>query len=158
VKKVSPVDLVKFGIIPEFVGRVPVVVGLDALDREALIKILTQPKNALIKQFVKMFSLDNVKLEITKDAIERIADLALELKTGARGLRTILEDALLDVMYATPADKTIDKIIIDANVINKVAKPKIVHAEKKAIATEKSASADSPVAEIKTKTAAKTSA
>ncbi len=136
-KKVSPVDLVKFGIIPEFVGRVPVVVGLDALDREALIKILTQPKNALVKQFVKMFSLDNVKLEITKDAVERIADLALELKTGARGLRTILEDALLDTMYAAPADKTIDKIIIDADVINKVTKPKIVHTEKKVLpATE----------------------
>ena len=130
VKKVSPVDLVKFGIIPEFVGRVPVVVGLEALDKEALIKIMTQPKNALVKQFVKMFSLDNVKLEITKDAIERVADLALELKTGARGLRTILEDALLDVMYATPADKTIDKIIINADVINKVTKPKIIHAEK----------------------------
>lgn len=128
IKKVSPVDLVKFGIIPEFVGRIPVVVGLDALDRNALIKILTQPKNALIKQFIKMFSLDNVQLEITKDAIERVADLALELKTGARGLRTILEDALLDVMYATPADKTIEKIIIDVDVINKVTKPKIVHA------------------------------
>ena len=133
VKKVSPVDLVKFGIIPEFVGRVPVVVGLDALDRESLIKVLTQPKNALIKQFVKMFSLDNVNLEITKAAIERVADLALELKTGARGLRTILEDALLDVMYSTPADKTIDKIIVDVDVINKVTAPKIIHAEKKAL-------------------------
>ena len=81
-----------------------------------------------------MFSLDNVKLDITKEAIERVADLALELKTGARGLRTILEDALLDVMYATPADKTIDKIIIDADVINKVAKPKVIHAEKPATA------------------------
>ena len=133
VKKVSPVDLVKFGIIPEFVGRVPVVVGLEALDREALIKILTQPKNALIKQFVKMFSLDNVKLEITKEAIERVADLALELKTGARGLRTILEDALLDVMYSTPADKTVDKIIVDVDVINKVTTPKIIHDAKKAL-------------------------
>ena len=158
VKKVSPVDLVKFGIIPEFVGRVPVVVGLDALDRDALIKILTQPKNALIKQFVKMFSLDNVKLEVTKDAVERIADLALELKTGARGLRTILEDALLDVMYSSPADKTIDKIIIDAKVIDKVAKPKIVHAEKKALPVgEDQDNTNRPIAEVETKTA-KTSA
>ncbi|MBO4823358.1 MAG: ATP-dependent Clp protease ATP-binding subunit ClpX [Clostridia bacterium] len=159
VKKVSPVDLVKFGIIPEFVGRVPVVVGLDALDRDALIKILTQPKNALVKQFIKMFSLDNVKLEITKDAVERIADLALELKTGARGLRTILEDALLDTMYASPADKTIDKIIINADVINKVTKPKIVHAEKKVIpAPETKTETAKPAVESKRKTTAKTSA
>lgn len=159
VKKVSPVDLVKFGIIPEFVGRVPVVVGLDALDRDALIKILTQPKNALVKQFMKMFSLDNVKLEITKDAVERIADLALELKTGARGLRTILEDALLDTMYASPADKTIDKIIIDADVINKVTKPKIIHAEKKALpAAEVAAETEKPAAAPKRKATAKTSA
>lgn len=159
VKKVSPVDLVKFGIIPEFVGRVPVVVGLDALDREALIKILTQPKNALIKQFVKMFSLDNVKLEITKDAVERIADLALELKTGARGLRTILEDALLDVMYASPADKTIDQIIIDADVINKVTKPRIVHAEKKVISAPETKVEDAKAEPTpKRKLSAKTSA
>ncbi|MCQ2382403.1 MAG: ATP-dependent Clp protease ATP-binding subunit ClpX [Clostridia bacterium] len=158
VKKVSPVDLVKFGIIPEFVGRVPVVVGLEALDRNALIKILTQPKNALIKQFVKMFSLDNVKLEITKDAVERIADLALELKTGARGLRTILEDALLDTMYSSPTDKTIDKITIDANVINKVTKPKIHHAEKKVLPVETKDQADKKVAAVEPKAAAKTPA
>lgn len=133
VKKVSPVDLVKFGIIPEFVGRVPIVVGLHALDKKALVKILTQPKNALVKQFVKMFALDNVKLEITADAIDKIADLAIELKTGARGLRTILEDAMLDIMYDTPADKTIDKIVINADVINKVATPKIIHAKKLAV-------------------------
>lgn len=132
VKKVSPVDLVKFGIIPEFVGRVPIVVGLQALDKKALVKILTQPRNALIKQFVKMFSLDNVKLEITPDAIAKVADLALELKTGARGLRTILEDAMLDIMYEAPADKTIEKIVIDADVINKVATPKITHTKKMA--------------------------
>ena len=158
VKKVSPVDLVKFGIIPEFVGRVPVVVGLDALDRNALIKILTQPKNALIKQFVKMFSLDNVKLEITKDAVERIADLALELKTGARGLRTILEDALLDTMYSAPADKTIDKITIDADVINKVTTPKIHHAEKKALPVADAKTEPDAIIEPKPKTATKTPA
>ena len=131
-KKISPVDLVKFGIIPEFVGRVPVIVGLQALDKKALVKILTQPKNALIKQFTKMFALDNVKLEITKDAIERVADLAMELKTGARGLRTILEEAMMDVMYTTPADKTITKVVINADVINKVATPQIIHAVKAA--------------------------
>ncbi len=131
-KKISPVDLVKFGIIPEFVGRVPVIVGLQALDKKALVKILTQPKNALIKQFVKMFALDNVKLEITKDAVERVADLAMELKTGARGLRTILEEAMMDIMYTTPADKTITKVVINADVINKVATPQIIHAVKAA--------------------------
>ncbi len=131
-KKISPVDLVKFGIIPEFVGRVPVIVGLQALDKKALVKILTQPKNALIKQFVKMFAIDGVKLEITKDAIDRVADLAMELKTGARGLRTILEEAMTDVMYTTPADKTITKVVINADVINKVATPQVIHAVKAA--------------------------
>ncbi len=157
VKKVSPVDLVKFGIIPEFVGRVPVVVGLDALDKTALMKILTQPKNALVKQYVKMFSLDNIKLDITKDAVEKVADLALELKTGARGLRTILEDALLDVMYATPTDKTIDKIVINADVINKVARPKISHvAPAPKTAPEDKAKTDTAEADAKAKPAAKT--
>lgn len=127
-KKVSPVDLVKFGLIPEFVGRVPVVVGLQALDKTALVKILTQPKNALIKQYVKMLALDNVKLEITKSAIDRVAELALQLKTGARGLRTILEEAMLDVMYQTPVDKTIEKVVINGDVISKLTPPKIVHA------------------------------
>ena len=147
-KKISPVDLVKFGIIPEFVGRVPVIVGLQALDKKALVKILTQPKNALIKQFTKMFALDNVKLEITKDAIERVADLAMELKTGARGLRTILEEAMMDVMYTTPADKTITKVVINADVINKVATPQIIHAVKAADAgTDKADAKTAPKAE-----------
>ncbi len=133
IKKVSPVDLVKFGIIPEFVGRVPIVVGLHSLDKKALVKILTEPKNALVKQFVKMFSLDNINLEITDDAVEKIADLAIELKTGARGLRTILEDAMLDIMYDTPTDKTINKVVINANVISKVSAPKITHSKKVAV-------------------------
>jgi ATP-dependent Clp protease ATP-binding subunit ClpX len=132
-KKISPVDLVKFGLIPEFVGRVPIVVGLHSLDKAALIKILTQPKNALVKQFVKMFSLDNIILDITDDAVDKIADLAIELKTGARGLRTILEDAMLDVMYETPKDKTVNKIIINADVISKVSSPKITRAKKLAV-------------------------
>jgi ATP-dependent Clp protease ATP-binding subunit ClpX len=129
-KKISPVDLVKFGLIPEFVGRVPIVVGLHSLDKEALIQILTKPKNALVKQFVKMFSLDNITLEITDDAVDKIADLAIELKTGARGLRTILEDAMLDIMYETPNKKTVNKIVINAAVIAKVAAPKIMHTKK----------------------------
>ena len=146
VHKISPVDLVKFGLIPEFVGRMPVVVGLRALDKPALQKILTQPKNALTKQFIQMFALDDVKLEITKDAIERAADLTLELKTGARGLRTILEDALLDVMYETPSDKTIEKIVITGPVIDKIAKPKIIHRAPKAAAKSEKASETAPKA------------
>ena len=126
-KQISPVDLVKFGLIPEFVGRVPVVVGLHALDREALIKILTRPKNALIKQFIKMFALDNIELEITKGAVEKIADMAIELKTGARGLRTILEDAMMGVMYSSPADKTVNKIVINEDVVAKISAPKVIH-------------------------------
>jgi ATP-dependent Clp protease ATP-binding subunit ClpX len=128
-KRISPVDLVKFGLIPEFVGRVPVVVGLHSLDKTALIKILTQPKNALVKQFVKMFALDTIELEITDDAVDKIADMAIELKTGARGLRTILEEALLDIMYTTPADKTVSKITINEKVIAKISAPKITHAK-----------------------------
>jgi ATP-dependent Clp protease ATP-binding subunit ClpX len=128
-KRISPVDLVKFGLIPEFVGRVPVVVGLHSLDKKALVEILTQPKNALVKQFVKMFALDNIELEITDDAVDRIADMAIDLKTGARGLRTILEDAMLDIMYSTPADKTVHKIVINAKVIDKTTSAKITHSK-----------------------------
>jgi ATP-dependent Clp protease ATP-binding subunit ClpX len=141
-KRISPLDLVKFGLIPEFVGRVPVVVGLHSLDKAALIKILTQPKNALIKQFVKMFALDNIALEITDDAVEKIADMAIELKTGARGLRTILEDAMLDIMYSTPNDKTVNKIVINAKVIAKVTAPKITHAKPKKAADPDPETAD----------------
>ena len=129
-RRISPVDLVKFGLIPEFVGRIPVVVGLHALDKAALIKILTTPKNALVKQFIKMFALDNIQLDITDAAVNKIADMAIDLKTGARGLRTILEDAMLDVMYTTPDDKTVHKIVINEKVIAKVSTPKITHAKK----------------------------
>jgi ATP-dependent Clp protease ATP-binding subunit ClpX len=131
--KVSPVDLVKFGLIPEFVGRIPIVVGLHSLDKHALIKILTEPKNALVKQFKKMFSIDDIKLEITNDAVAKVAEMAIELKMGARGLRTILEDAMLDLMYDIPTEKNatesmkINKITINAEVISKVAKAKISH-------------------------------
>jgi ATP-dependent Clp protease ATP-binding subunit ClpX len=133
-KKISPVDLVKFGLIPEFVGRVPIVVGLHSLDKKALIKILKEPKNALVKQFVKMFALDNIQLDITDDAVDKIADLAIELKTGARGLRTILEDSMLDVMYDSPTDKTVAKIIINADVISKITQPKVTHKKQEKIA------------------------
>jgi ATP-dependent Clp protease ATP-binding subunit ClpX len=127
VKNVSPVDLVKFGLIPEFVGRIPIVVGLYSLSEEALVKILTRPKNALVKQYKKMFSLDNIQLYFEDEAIEAVAKMAMELKTGARALRTILEDAMLDIMYDCPSDKTVTKITITKAVIDKKEQPKLEH-------------------------------
>ena len=99
---VKPDDLMKFGMIPEFIGRVPVTVALDKLDAEALVKVLTEPKNAITKQFQASFNIDDVKLEFEKDAIEEIADEAIRQKTGARGLRTIVEKMLMDVMFKIP--------------------------------------------------------
>ena len=131
-KRVSPVDLVKFGLIPEFVGRIPIFVGLHTLDRDALIKILTRPKNALVKQYKKMFALDNIELVFDDDAIEAVADLAIQLKTGARALRTILEDCMLDVMYEAPNDKNVVKVHITKKVIEKLESPKLKRAEKNA--------------------------
>ena len=125
VKRVSPVDLVKFGLIPEFVGRIPILVGLNALDKAALVKILTRPKNALIKQYKKMFALDNIELAFDDDAIEAVAHLAMELKTGARALRTILEDCMLDIMYESPSDKNVAKVHITQKVIEKTEAPKV---------------------------------
>ncbi|KAI4454068.1 atp-dependent clp protease atp-binding subunit clpx-like mitochondrial-related [Holotrichia oblita] len=131
VKRVSPVDLVKFGLIPEFVGRIPILVGLHSLDKAALVKILTAPKNALVKQYKKMFALDNIELEFDDDAIEAVAHLAMELKTGARALRTILEDCMLDVMYTSPSDKNVTKIHITKKVIEKKEEPKIIKIKEK---------------------------
>jgi len=130
VKAVSPVDLVKFGIIPEFVGRVPITVGLKALDKAALIKILTKPRNALIKQYKKMFALDNIELVFDDEAVEAVANLAMELKTGARALRTILEDCMLDIMYETPSDKNVGKIYISKKVIDKTERPILEYIKK----------------------------
>jgi len=132
IKRVSPVDLVKFGIIPEFVGRVPIFVGLHALDKAALVKILTRPKNALVKQYKKMFALDNIELVFDDEAIEAVAELAMQLKTGARALRTILEDCMLDIMYETPNDKRVAKVHITKKVVEKLESPEIEKAEKQA--------------------------
>jgi len=129
IKELQPADLVKYGLIPEFVGRVPIVVGLNALDETALIEILTQPKNALVKQYQKQFEFDGVKLEFEQDALRAVAEKAIELKTGARGLRAILEDALLDLMYEVPADKTIEKVIVTKEVIDGTGKAKIVRSK-----------------------------
>ena len=111
-RQVLPQDLVKFGLIPEFIGRVPVVTTLNELDRDALIRILKEPKNALIKQYRKLFSYDGVKLSFEDDALDAIADLAVERKTGARGLRSIMEKAMMDVMYTIPSDNAIKECVI----------------------------------------------
>ena len=129
IKDVQPDDLIKYGLIPEFVGRVPIVVGLNALDEAALVKILTEPKNALIKQYKKLFGFDHVALDFDNDAISEVAKRAIELKTGARGLRCILEDAMLDVMYKIPGNDNIEKVIVTAASIRKSEQPRIVYKE-----------------------------
>jgi len=115
--QLNPDDLLKFGLIPEFVGRLPVSVSLDNLDHEALIRILTEPKNAIIKQYQKLMHLDRVELTFSRDALEACADSALKQKTGARGLRTIVEEVLLDVMFEIPSRGDVKKVLIDAEVI-----------------------------------------
>ena len=112
-EKVEPHDLIKFGLIPEFIGRVPITVSLKELDEKALKRILTEPKNALVKQYKKLFDIDGIKLEFTNEAVLAFAKRAIELKTGARGLRTILEGAMLPVMYMAPSNKNIQKIVMD---------------------------------------------
>lgn len=124
--QVIPQDLVKFGLIPEFIGRVPVTVSLESLDKEALIRILKEPKNALVKQYKKLLELDGVDLEFTDEALELVAEKSFERKTGARGLRSIMEDALMNIMYTVPSDETIDKCTITKDVIENKAEPELV--------------------------------
>jgi len=123
---VTPQDLIQYGLIPEFVGRLPIVVSVESLDEEALYKILTEPKNSLIKQYQKLFKLDGVNLEFEKEAISYVAKRAIELKTGARGLRTILENIMLSLMFEIPSDKTIKKVIISKEVISDKKSPVIL--------------------------------
>lgn len=123
--EVMPQDLVKFGIIPEFIGRVPVTVALKSLDENALAEILTKPKNAIVKQYEKLFELDGVKLTFTDEALKTIAKKSFERKTGARGLRAIMEQTVLDVMYETPSDETIEECIINEDVVNQLADPEL---------------------------------
>ena len=125
-REVQPQDLIKFGLIPEFVGRVPVTVSLNALDRNALVNILTQPKDALVKQYEKLFEIDGIKLEFEQGAIEAIADKAIALDTGARGLRTIIENAMMNLMFTSPSDKEIEKIIITRDFMNGTGDPVII--------------------------------
>lgn len=116
-KHTMPQDFIKYGLIPEFIGRVPVMVSLDALDREALVKILTEPKNSLVKQYSKLFELDGVKLEFDQEAIEAIADKSLERQTGARGLRAIMENVMMDYMYTIPSDESITECVITKELV-----------------------------------------
>ena len=127
--QVMPQDLVKYGLIPEFIGRVPITVSLDLLDENALVQILTAPKNALIKQYRKLFELDNVKLEFTEGAVREIAHLALERKTGARGLRAIVEDVMMDLMYEVPSDESVGICTVTEEMVRHEAGPQIVHRE-----------------------------
>ncbi len=125
-KQIQPQDFIKYGLIPEFVGRIPVVVGLKDLDEASLVKILTEPKNAIVKQYKKLLEMDNIALEFEEETIKTVAKKAIELKTGARGLRTILEDHMLNIMYSAPEDKNIKKIVITPSVITEGSKPIII--------------------------------
>ena len=125
--EVEPEDLIKFGLIPEFVGRLPVVATLEELNEEALVRILTEPKNAITKQFKKLFDMEGVELEVRPDALLAIARKALKRKTGARGLRTIMESVLLDTMYDLPSLENVSKVVVDESVINHQTEPYLIY-------------------------------
>ena len=137
--KVEPQDFIKYGLIPEFVGRLPVITSVDELDKEALIEVLTKPKNALVKQFQKVFELDNVELSFTAGALESIAELAMNRKTGARGLWSFLEDTLLDVMYESPSREDIQKIVVSKETVIDKLPPKMVITQEEDTDTSKQA-------------------
>ena len=143
-REVQPHDILKFGIIPELVGRLPVITALDALARDDLVKILTQPKNALVKQYQKLFSYDDAELTFEPKALEAIADKAIERKIGARGLRAVMEGLLMNVMYDIPSDRTIDRVTITPGCVEGTEQPKISHrTEKEGEAPQPSLPADS---------------
>ena len=126
-KEVEPEDLVKFGLIPEFIGRLPVIATLEELDEDALVQILTEPKNALTKQYRKLFEMEHVDVDFRDDALRAVAKKAMERKTGARGLRSILEGVLLDTMYDIPSEDTVSKVVIDASVIEGKSEPLLIY-------------------------------
>ncbi|HEX19254.1 MAG TPA: ATP-dependent Clp protease ATP-binding subunit ClpX, partial [Acidiferrobacteraceae bacterium] len=126
---VEPEDMIKYGLIPEFVGRLPIVAVLDELDEHALVRILTEPKNALIKQYQKLFKIEGVDLELRDDALAAVAYKAMERKTGARGLRSILELSLLDTMYDLPSLDDVTKVVVEENVILEGAAPLLIYAD-----------------------------
>lgn len=126
-QQVTPQDLVKFGLIPELVGRVPVTVALEQLDEDSLIQILTEPKNAIVKQYQKMLELDGVQLKFDREALQEIASISIKRKTGARGLRAIMENTMMDIMYHAPSDETLKSCRITADVVNGIAEPICEH-------------------------------
>ena len=132
-KEVVPQDFVKFGMIPEFMGRVPVVVSLDALDEETLVRILQEPKNSIIKQYKKLFELDGVKLEFKDDAVKEIAHQSMERKTGARGLRSVMERTMQDLMYVIPSDETITECTITKELVDGTGDAQLIHSEERLI-------------------------
>lgn len=125
-KDVTAHDIVKYGLIPELVGRLPVIVGLNELDEDALVKILSLPKNSIEKQYKKLFEIDNVELEFTEDALKAIAKKAIERSTGARGLRSIMEEIMTDIMFELPSDKSVKKVIINESCVNMLEKPQYI--------------------------------
>ena len=129
-KDVEPGDLVKYGLIPEFVGRLPVLASLEDLDEEALVTILTKPKNALLRQYQKLFEMENTNLEFRENALKAIAQKAISLKTGARGLRSIIENILMDTMFELPSEPNINEVVINEEVVTKGTKPILVHEKK----------------------------
>jgi len=138
-KKVETVDLVKFGLIPELLGRLPIIATLDDLDEKALISIMSDPKNALVKQYQALFKMEDVQLTFTKDALSAIAEMALKRNTGARGLRSIMEKLLLDLMFELPDKQNISEIIFDANVVNGKKQPVLVYASSSTKSDKKAA-------------------
>ena len=133
-REVEPEDLIKYGLIPEFVGRLPVVATLEELDEKALVQILTEPKNALIRQYQKLFAMEGVELEFRDSAIDEIAKKALQRKTGARGLRSIMEHALLDIMFELPSLKDVSKVVVDEEVVKGKSKPLLIYADQPRVA------------------------
>ena len=129
--KLEPEDLIKFGLIPEFVGRLPVIATLSDLDQEALIKILTEPKNAISKQYQTLFQMEDVKLTFEEGALKAVAKKALERKTGARGLRSILEESLLETMYDLPDYENVNEVVVNKEVIENQADPYLIYADSK---------------------------
>ena len=132
-KGVEPEDLVHYGLIPEFVGRLPIVATLEELDEDALVRILKEPKNALVKQYRKLFSLEGVELTIREDALRAVAKKAMERKTGARGLRSILEHALLETMYELPAMTGVREVVVDVNAVSEGAQPLFIYEDEQAV-------------------------
>jgi ATP-dependent Clp protease ATP-binding subunit ClpX len=133
-KGVEPEDLIKYGLIPEFVGRLPVAATLEELDESALIKILTEPKNALMKQYQRLFEMEGVELEVRPGALAAVARKALARKTGARGLRSILENSLLDTMYDLPALDNVSKVVVEEQMISGDGKPLLIYSDDKKVA------------------------